>query len=525
MEITYDALVVGAGIAGLTAAAYLAKGGFRVLVCERAKASGGLVADFKSDGFHFDAGLRAVENSGVVRPMLRELGLDLEFLTNPVSISIGDRAVRLDQGGLEAYGSMLKGIFPGERDSIDAILAEIRRVMGIMDVLYGIDNPLFLDMKKDLHYLVKTLLPWLMRYQVNMRKMKKYQQPIDSHLTRLTSNQALKDMISQHFFRNTPSFFALSYFGMYQDYMYPKGGTGALSRAMAEYVCAHGGEIACQTMIDRFDWKKRIAETPDGRSFRYRKLIWAADMKALYAAAGVLPASSVRAEAQAALVGRGKGGDSVLSVYLALDIAPDVIEDALGAHCFYTPEPSGLTTVGYENWRKAEGRQALEDWLRLFFERTTYEISCPAVRQADLAPEGKSGLIVSTLFSVDLVRQIEKAGWYPGFKALGIEWILKQLEKAVPGIGGRVLDASCATPLTIERTTGNTDGAITGWAFDGAMPAEHRFQKIASSVFTPIPNTFQAGQWTFSPSGLPVSILTGKLATDAAIKDLRREKP
>ncbi|HPF56246.1 MAG TPA: hypothetical protein PLV03_06875, partial [Clostridiales bacterium] len=68
---------------------------------------------------------------------------------------------------------------------------------------------------------------------------------------------------------------------------------------------------------------------------------------------------------------------------------------------------------------------------------------------------------------------------------------------------------------------GNKQGAITGWAFTGAMPAENRFQKIANSVNTPLKDVVQCGQWTFSPSGLPVSILTGKLAADAVHKQLK----
>ncbi len=521
----YNALVVGAGMAGLTAAAYLAKHGLRVLLCEQAQTPGGLVAGFESGGFHFDAGLRAVENSGVIRPMLRDLGIDLEFLANPVSVRIGEKSVRLGRGSLEAYGSMLKSHFPDDREAVDAILVEIRRVMGVMDVLYGVDNPLFLDLKSDPQYLVKTLLPWVVRYQVNMRKVKKYHEPIERYLSRFTANQALIDMVAQHFFRNTPSFFALSYFGLYLDYMYPKAGTGALSHALAEYVRDHGGEIACQTAIVRLDWKDRTAEAADGRIFEYRKMIWAADQKALYRAAGITPADDGRAGAQAALAEKGRGGDSVLSAFFALDVSPDAVENAFGAHCFYSSSTSGLTTVGYDAWRKAEGRQALEEWLRLYLERTTYEISCPAVREPALAPEGKAGLIVSTLFSVDLVRQIEASGWYPDFKALSLNLMLEQIGKAMPGIGGRVLGASCATPLTMERTTGNADGAITGWAFGGVMPAEHRFKKIARSVRTPVAHIFQAGQWTFSPSGLPVSILTGKLAADAVIKALRRGNP
>jgi hypothetical protein len=46
-------------------------------------------------------------------------------------------------------------------------------------------------------------------------------------------------------------------------------------------------------------------------------------------------------------------------------------------------------------------------------------------------------------------------------------------------------------------------------------------QKVAKSVLTPIPDVLQAGQWSFSPSGLPISILTAKLASDRAIKELK----
>jgi hypothetical protein len=44
--------------------------------------------------------------------------------------------------------------------------------------------------------------------------------------------------------------------------------------------------------------------------------------------------------------------------------------------------------------------------------------------------------------------------------------------------------------------------------------------RIASSVRTIIPHVLQAGQWTYSPSGFPISLLTGKLAADRAIKEL-----
>jgi phytoene dehydrogenase-like protein len=86
-----------------------------------------------------------------------------------------------------------------------------------------------------------------------------------------------------------------------------------------------------------------------------------------------------------------------------------------------------------------------------------------------------------------------------------------------------VLDHFSATPLTVEKRTGSTDGAITGWAFtNDPMPAESRLIKIANAVNTPLPDIHQAGQWTYSPSGFPVALITGKLAADKIDKRLKR---
>jgi len=54
------------------------------------------------------------------------------------------------------------------------------------------------------------------------------------------------------------------------------------------------------------------------------------------------------------------------------------------------------------------------------------------------------------------------------------------------------------------------------------MPAEDRLVRIANAVNTPLPNVSQAGQWTYSPAGFPVSLITGKLAADKINKLLRK---
>ena len=83
-ENKYHTIVVGGGMAGLTGATYLAKQGHRVLLIEKNRECGGLVSTFSRDGFQFEAGLRALENAGIIFPMLEELGIALDETTRAV---------------------------------------------------------------------------------------------------------------------------------------------------------------------------------------------------------------------------------------------------------------------------------------------------------------------------------------------------------------------------------------------------------------------------------------------------------
>ena len=57
-------VIVGAGMAGLTAAAYLLRDGCDVLLLDKNDRCGGLLSTFNANGFCFDSGPRAFVNSG-----------------------------------------------------------------------------------------------------------------------------------------------------------------------------------------------------------------------------------------------------------------------------------------------------------------------------------------------------------------------------------------------------------------------------------------------------------------------------
>lgn len=513
-----DAIVVGGGLAGLTSGAYLSRYGFETLLCEKREKTGGLVETFRHQGFAFDAGIRAFENSGILFPMLRDLGIDIPFKKNQVVIGIGDQKVKLEsKDSLEPYMAMLVSLFPDNEGEIHAIKEEILKVRGYMDVLYGIDNPLFMG-KLNMDYLTGTLLPWFIRYQKNIGKVSQLQEPIQAYLYRFTKNKRLIDMITQHFFKETPTFFALSYFSLYLDYCYPLGGTGILAEKMTEYIRSAGGEIRTGAGIARVDAGKHQVELETGEVLLYKKMIWAADQRTLYQVTKGVSSSDFDKKRLLSL--QSNGGDSVLTIFVGVDQPCDYFQDRCGAHMFYTADTRGLSSL--PRWQEIAGlgEEELYRWLGDYLERTTFEISCPVIRDKNLAPEGKTGLIISTLMDYGLVKGIFEGGRYEGFKGFCTRKIIDLMTDSLfPEVGERILFALCATPLTIEKKTHNTEGAITGWAFTNpVMPSENRFRKIGKAVNTPIPDVYQCGQWTFSPSGLPVSIVTGKLAADQAAK-------
>ena len=81
----YDAIVIGAGMGGLTAAALLAKKGLKVLLLEKEEQVGGYVVSFKRHGFTFDATgsfVGGCHEGGEFYQILKEIGAheEIEFI-------------------------------------------------------------------------------------------------------------------------------------------------------------------------------------------------------------------------------------------------------------------------------------------------------------------------------------------------------------------------------------------------------------------------------------------------------------
>jgi phytoene dehydrogenase-like protein len=117
------------------------------------------------------------------------------------------------------------------------------------------------------------------------------------------------------------------------------------------------------------------------------------------------------------------------------------------------------------------------------------------------------------LFDGCLCTLIKERGLYSEFRKKITENIIDALDSSVyPGLRENILFTDYSSPATLQRMFGVTDGAVVGWSLEDPVPVPDHLSRIKSAIHTPVPAVFQAGQWTYSPAGVPVAVLTGRIA-------------
>jgi phytoene dehydrogenase-like protein len=206
--------------------------------------------------------------------------------------------------------------------------------------------------------------------------------------------------------------------------------------------------------------------------------------------------------------------ESVFSVFAAVDLPPGELWPYPVPHCIYSPEPRG-----------AVGDAALTD--PEYFHYAAVEISIPCLRDPSLAPPGRTGVILSSLSFMDY-----REGWdrlseteYRRRKQETAAALIRSVSRLMPQLDRHLLFTQSASPRTMQAYTLNHGGAFTGWSYRSSyMPSETSFFAMESSIRTSRPGVFRAGHWTFSPSGAPVAMMTGRLAAKAAARALQRHR-
>ena len=381
---------------------------------------------------------------------------------------------------------------------------------------------------------VQELLPWTIKLLHALRKFKQFSMPMEEFLESQTDSRELSDILTQFFFRKTPTYFALGYFYVWLDYFYPKGGTGVLPNLLKEKILEAGGEIRLNTQIEEVFPSESKVRDSEGNYYEYDYLIWASDLKTLYKELnqkGLDGNTAKKINTQAQAVYAAKPAESSFIMYAAVNRPPSYFQEKGGAHVFYTASKQGLgrtNRVAKEELLQNFGSKSKEEvlkWLDDFCNLNTYEVSIPALRDADLSPEGKTGIMISCLFDFEIIEKINNAGWADEFKKEFEDRIIKLFgESFYQGIDKDIIFKFSTTPLTINKMIGSTGGSIVGWSFETKSPVFNELKNMPKSAQTPIPNVFQAGQWAYAPAGVPIAMLTGWHESQEIMKKSDKKK-
>jgi phytoene dehydrogenase-like protein len=142
---TYDAILIGAGVNGLVTAAYLARAGLKVLVLERREVVGGVaVTEEVFPGFRFDA---CLDDAGWLAPRIAA-DLDLSRLGLTVLPGAAGVATPLPDGrhlrlspDVATSAQSIRALSAADADRWPAFSERIHRFAGFLEALYAVPAP------------------------------------------------------------------------------------------------------------------------------------------------------------------------------------------------------------------------------------------------------------------------------------------------------------------------------------------------------------------------------------------------
>ena len=272
---TWDAVIIGAGLGGLSCAAGFARQGFKPLVLEQHTIPGGYATTFKRPGgFIFDASLHSPgvgERDGI--PNLIE-GFpeieDIEFVPHKVLYRaiFPDYDIRVPHKDVDGYIKLLIEQFPEEKAGIDGLFQTMRGLVSDLNRYQSAGGKVDMaNFSKEFPYLVKCFNSTWGTVQ-------------DSHI----KDSKLKAVVSElwGYFGLPPSKLASLYYilplmGYLQDGgYYPVGRSQKISDALRRFIEERGGKVLLRTRVENILVKGHAAyggKTADGTEYLGRVVV------------------------------------------------------------------------------------------------------------------------------------------------------------------------------------------------------------------------------------------------------------
>jgi phytoene dehydrogenase-like protein len=484
----YDAIVIGSGAGGLTAALALARAGRRVVVFEQHRLPGGYSQSFTLEGFRFSPGVHyvgALGPGGTLQRIYEGLGVanDLVFLElNPDGydrVVVGRERFDIPKGRLR-FAARLKERFPAESEGIDRYFDVIGRMVdeiGWATPLHTLADAATLP----LH--MPTVLRWGLL-------------PLRRFLDHCTHDPLLRAILSiqagDHAMApsRAPTALHAGLQGYYfEGGCYPRGGGHAIPDAFIAQLQAHGGTLALSTEVAGIlieDGAVRGVRLGDGREVRANIVVSNADPGVTWGR--LVPPEHVGWRLRRRIE-RIHYSFSTLSLFLAVDM--DLRAAGLDSgNVWYSRTPDVDAAYAFAERPVLDGTEEVPG---LFFNVTT--LKDPSMRGDGLHTIEAIALASIAAFAPwRNTTPGNRGGAYQMLKRQLTERMLDAIERFVPGLRKRTVLRALGTPLTNVHYLHASDGAMYG-----TEKTLGNLGPFSFAVTTHIHGLFQCGASTIAP--------------------------
>jgi len=499
----YDAIIIGAGLGGLSCAAFLTRSGFRPLVIEKHYKPGGYATSFRRSGdgktFNCEVSLHAMAGSPQNEQLLRQLGVWGKITLVPYANS-----------WYSMYPDFTLSLPVCDFDCLEGILAQEfpHEAAGLSD---------YMDCWEDLLADTESLLDWpsftfdfASRYPTLWDMRDKTLADLQDEYFQ---DQKLKAVLSQSwaYYGLPPSQLPSWYYLMPTGYYYTKGpyyiaGTSqGLSNALVEVIRDGGGEVILGTMVTEVIVENKRAigvKTEDGERYYGNAVVSNAAVPQTFGE--LVPESEVPHYYQEKL-SHYRPSLSTFIVWLGLnrDITNEIPWESCAFYTGYNPD-------------EAYQRALAGDLENSGFGITVYDKVVDG-----FSPVGYTSATLITVVDYEPWKQFE-ADYFAGNKEayneekdrLTESLIARAEEYVLPGLSQMIVMKDASTPLTNVRYTLNTGGAILGYAQTMNNSGMYRLKNR-----TPIRGLYLSGAWSFPSGGYEAVLLSGKYTFKNIIKD------
>lgn len=480
MAPTADIIIIGAGISGLAAGCYAQMNGYRSIIFEANDLPGGLCTARSHQGYTFDGGIHYIFGTGAGQPfypLWQELGAvpGLEFVNQTEFVQIhgpeGDvLRVHSQPDQLEAH---LLALAPEDAKLIEGFCKGVRTFKAF-DLSMLQQKPKSLMTATDWARLGKQVLPF-------MGVLGKWSQLSLRDLAAQAKNPFLRAAMPHMFsWPDVPVMVGMSLLAYLDNGNagFPVGGAIAFARAIEQRYLDLGGEIHYSAPVERVlvenDQAVGVCLTK-GEEHRAARVISACDgHRTIF---NLLKGEYINRRIE-------KLYDGHLPLHSQFQVL-------LGVDMDFSQQPAWVTHL-----LDKPVAIAGQDHSEIGVKHYGFDPS--------LAPPGKS--VVSLMLTTHYSDW--QAHYSDGTPSRDAEILMDRMEAFYPGLRAATECMAVTTPLSLEKATGNWQGASSGW-----LLTKDTLPLMIKGVPKRLPglgNFYMVSQWTEPGGSLPIVALSGR---------------